>query len=82
MIQAYFLKNIKRYDQMKNKLKSVKAQPVRPVSRLSERDRVFLSRLDTCYGAVKERSRRRRDKGRRKIEDSSSSFNVICLELR
>ena len=29
MIQAYCVNNIKRYDQMKNKLKSVKAQPVR-----------------------------------------------------
>ena len=38
MIQAYCEKNIKRYGQMKNKMKSVKAQPV---SGLSERDRVF-----------------------------------------
>ena len=41
MIQAYCVENIKRYDQMKNKLKSVRAQPVRPVSGLSERDIVF-----------------------------------------
>ena len=41
MIQAYCVKNIKRYDQIKNNLKSVKAQLVRPVSGLSERDRVF-----------------------------------------
>ena len=41
MIQAYCVQNIKRYDQMKNMLKSVRAQPVRPVSGLSERDRVF-----------------------------------------
>ena len=27
MIQAYCMKNIKRYEQMKNKLKSVRAQP-------------------------------------------------------
>ena len=37
MIQAYFVKNIKRYEQMKNRLKSVRAQPVRPVSGFSER---------------------------------------------
>ena len=41
MIQAYYVENIKRYDQMKNRMKSVRAQPVRPVSGLSERDRVF-----------------------------------------
>ena len=41
MIQAYCIENIKRYDQMKNKLKPVRAQPVRPVIGLSERDRVF-----------------------------------------
>ena len=41
MIQSYRVENIKRYDQMKNKLKLVRAQPVRPVSGLSERDRVF-----------------------------------------
>ena len=41
MIQAYCVQNIKRYDQMKNMLKSVRAQPVRQVSGLSERDIVF-----------------------------------------
>ena len=41
MIQAYCVKNIKRYDQMKNRLKSVRAQPIRPTSGLSERDRVY-----------------------------------------
>ena len=41
MIQAYCEKNIKRFGQIKNKLKSVRAQPVRPVSGLSERDRVY-----------------------------------------
>ena len=41
MIQAYCVENIKRYDEMKNKLNSVRAQPIRPVSGISERDRVF-----------------------------------------
>ena len=41
MIQAYCMKNIKRYEQMKNKLKSVRAQPVRPPSGFSERDRLY-----------------------------------------
>ena len=41
LIQAYCGKNIKRYNQLKNKLKPVRAQPVRPVSDLSERDRVY-----------------------------------------
>ena len=63
MIQAYCVKNIKRYDQMKNKLKSVKAQPVRPVSGLSQRDRVFdldmilamkLSREEAEEGEIRE----------------------------
>ena len=41
MIQAYCVKNIKRYEQMKNRLKSVRAQPVRPSSGFSERDRLY-----------------------------------------
>ena len=41
MIQIYCVKHIKRYEQMKNKLKIVRAQPVRHVSGLSERDRVY-----------------------------------------
>ena len=41
MIQAYCTKNIKRYEQMKNRLKSVRAQPVRPTSGFSERDRLY-----------------------------------------
>ena len=41
MIQAYCMKNIKRYEQMKNMLKSVRAQPVRPTSGFSERDRMY-----------------------------------------
>ena len=41
LIQTYCEKNIKRYNQLKNKLKPVRAQPVRPVSDLSERDRVY-----------------------------------------
>ena len=41
MIQAYCMKNIKRYEQMKNRLKSVRAQPVRPISRFSERNRLY-----------------------------------------
>ena len=41
MIQAYCVKNIKRYEQMKNMLKSVRAQPVRRTSGLSERERVY-----------------------------------------
>ena len=40
-IQAYCMKNIKRYEQMKNKLKSVRAQPVRPSSGFSERDKLY-----------------------------------------
>ena len=35
MVQAYCMKNIKRYEQMKNMLKSVSAQPVRPSSGFS-----------------------------------------------
>ena len=41
LIQAYCEKNIKRYNQFKNKLKSVRVQPVRPVSFSTERDRVY-----------------------------------------
>ena len=41
MIQAYCVQNIKRYDQMKNMLKSVRAQLVRPVNGLSERYRMY-----------------------------------------
>ena len=41
MIQAYCMKNIKRYEQMKNRMKSVRAQPVRPSSEFSERDRLY-----------------------------------------
>ena len=41
MIQAYCIKNIKKYEQMKNRLKSVRAQPVRPTSGFSERDRMY-----------------------------------------
>ncbi|KAL8104719.1 hypothetical protein AgCh_028790 [Apium graveolens] len=41
LIQAYCEKNIKRYNQFKNKLKSVGVQPVRPASFTSEKDRVF-----------------------------------------
>ena len=63
MIQDYCVKNIKRYDQMKNKLKSVKAQPVRPVSGILERDCVFdkdlilameLSRGEVEEGEIRE----------------------------
>ena len=41
LIQAYCEKNIKRYNQFKNKLKLVGVQPVRPASFTSEKDRVF-----------------------------------------
>ncbi|KAL8104004.1 hypothetical protein AgCh_028288 [Apium graveolens] len=41
LIQAYCEKNIKRYNQIKNKLKSVGVQPVKPASFTSEKDRVF-----------------------------------------
>ena len=41
MLQAYCMKNIKRYEQMKNRLKSVRAQPVRPSSGFYERDRLY-----------------------------------------
>ena len=41
MIQAYCIKNIKRYEQMKNMLKLVRAQPVRPTSGFSERDKMY-----------------------------------------
>ena len=41
MIQAYCVKNIKRYDQMKNMLKSVRAQPVRPTSGFSKKDMMY-----------------------------------------
>ena len=41
MIQAYCVKKIKRYEQMKNRLKLVRAQPVRPSSGFSERDRLY-----------------------------------------
>ena len=41
MILAYCVKNIKRYEHMKNKLKSVRDQPVRPISGLSERDKAY-----------------------------------------
>ena len=41
MLQAYCMKNIKRYEQMKNRLKSVRAQPVRPSSGFTERDRLY-----------------------------------------
>ena len=41
IIQAYCMKNIKRYEQMKNRIKSVRAQPIRPTSGFSERDRVY-----------------------------------------
>ena len=41
MIQAYYFKNIKRYEQMKNRLKSVRAQPVRPTTGFSERDMMY-----------------------------------------
>ena len=41
MIQAYYIKNIKRYEQMKNMLKSVRAQPIRPTSGFYERDRMY-----------------------------------------
>ena len=35
------MKNIKRYEQMKKRLKSVRAKPVRPTSRFSERYRMY-----------------------------------------
>ena len=63
LIQEYCVINIKIYDQMKNKLKSVRAQPVRPFSGLSERECVFdqdlihaidLSRRETEEGEIKE----------------------------
>ena len=41
MIQAYCVKNIKRYEQMKNWLKSVRDQRVRPTSGFSEKDRMY-----------------------------------------
>ena len=41
MIQAYCMNNIKRYEQMKNMLKSVRAQPIWPSSGFSERDRLY-----------------------------------------
>ena len=41
MIQAYCMKNIKRYEQMTNRMKSVRAQQVRPPSGFSERDRLY-----------------------------------------
>ncbi|KAL8121917.1 hypothetical protein AgCh_018593 [Apium graveolens] len=41
LIQAYYEKNIKKYNQFKNKLKSVGVQPVRPAIFTSEKDRVF-----------------------------------------
>ena len=41
MIQAYCMTNIKRYEQMNKRLKSVRAQPVRPSSGFSERDRLY-----------------------------------------
>ena len=41
MLQTYCMKNIKRYEQMKNRLKSIRAQPVRPSSGFTERDRLY-----------------------------------------
>ena len=41
VIQAYCTENVKRYSQMKNKLKAPKAQPVKPVANPSESERVF-----------------------------------------
>ena len=41
MLQSYNMKNIKRYEQMKNRMKSVRAQPIRPSSGFSERDRLY-----------------------------------------
>ena len=41
MIQAYCINNIKIYEQMKNMLKSVRAQPVIPTSGFSERDKMY-----------------------------------------
>ena len=35
------MENIKRYEQMKNRMKSVRAQPVIPVSGLSESDKMY-----------------------------------------
>ena len=40
-IQAYCLKNIKKYDQLKNQLKSSTSQPSRPTPLISERDRIY-----------------------------------------
>ena len=63
MIQAYCVENIKRYDHMKNKLKSFRAQPV---SGLLGRDRVFdqdiilamkLSREEFEEGEIREEDR-------------------------
>ena len=42
--------------------------PVRPISGLSERDRVFLPRLDSGNGGVKGGNGRMRDKGRRTLK--------------
>ena len=41
MIQAYCMKNIKRYEKINNMMKSVRAQSVRPTSGFSERDKVY-----------------------------------------
>ena len=82
MIQAYRVENIKRYDQMKNKLKSVRAQPVRPISGLFERDRVFdedmilamkLSREEFEEGEIREEDKWRAE---------AHMCKVICLNLR
>ena len=60
-IQAYCERNIKRYTQMKNKLKKPRAQPVRPPIELSERDRIYdkelLEALDKSEeGEIRDRS--------------------------
>ena len=66
------MKNIKRYEQMKNKLKSVRAQPVRPSSGFCERDRLYDQDLFLAMKLQREEYEEGEDKeGRLKTSRSS-----------
>ena len=75
------MKNIKRYEQMKNKLKSVRARPVRPSSGFSERDRLYDRDLFLAMKLQQEEY----EEGEIRKEDwrpkEKLNCNVICLDL-
>ena len=67
---------------MKNRMKSVRAQPVRPVSGLSERDGVFDQDMILAMKLQREEFEEGEIRGGRQMKIEAQYCKVICLKLR